>query len=323
MLSLATSRLTGLVHSFQSMDVVTLSIFVEVMRRGSFAAVAKDRNVDPSSISRLIASLEEELGIRLFQRSTRRLVATEGGRIYFERIEPLIEELEHARQAARDVSVGLVGTLRVSTTVAFGQICIVPLLADFRQNYPGLSLELLLTDSKLDLIGERIDVAIRLGPRLDVGYVGTKLFSTRYRVCASRAYLARAGVPSSPIQLAEHKCVVFNLPGFRDRWLFRKPNGGVIEVPITSALRLSSALAIRQCALDGLGPVLIGHWNIDADVANGSVLDLFPEYSVTATDFDTAAWIIYPSRTYLPAKVRTFIDFVRKRLRHYALDQEK
>jgi len=86
MLSLATSRLTGLVHGFQSMDVVTLSIFVEVMRRGSFAAVAKDRNVDPSSISRLIASLEEELGIRLFQRSTRRLVATEGGRIYFERI---------------------------------------------------------------------------------------------------------------------------------------------------------------------------------------------------------------------------------------------
>lgn len=320
MLSLATSRLTGLVHGFQSMDVVTLSIFVEVMRRGSFAAVAKDRNVDPSSISRLIASLEEELGIRLFQRSTRQLVATEGGRIYFERIEPLIEELEHARQAARDVSVGLVGTLRLSTTVAFGQICIVPLLADFRQTYPGLSLELLLTDSNLDLIGERIDVAIRLGPRLDVGYVGTKLFSTRYRVCASPAYLARAGVPSSPIRLAEHKCVVFNLPGFRDRWLFRDVGGKVIEVPITSAVRLSSALAVRQCALDGLGPVLIGHWNIDADLANGALIDLFPEYSVTATDFDTAAWIIYPSRTYLPAKVRTFIDFARERLRRYVLD---
>jgi len=194
------------------------------------------------------------------------------------------------------------------------------LLADFRQTYPGLSLELLLTDSNLDLIGERIDVAIRLGPRLDVGYVGTKLFSTRYRVCASPAYLARAGVPSSPIQLAEQKCVVFNLPGFRDRWLFRDVGGKVIEVPITSAVRLSSALAVRQCALDGLGPVLIGHWNIDADLANGSLIDLFPEYSVTATDFDTAAWIIYPSRSYLPAKVRTFIDFARERLRRYVLD---
>jgi DNA-binding transcriptional LysR family regulator len=85
-------------------------------------------------------------------------------------------------------------------------------------------------------------------------------------------------------------------------------------------LRLSSALAIRQCALDGLGPVLIGHWNVDADLADGRLIDLFPDYSVTATDFETAAWIIYPSRSYLPAKVRTFIDFVRERLRHYAVD---
>jgi DNA-binding transcriptional LysR family regulator len=178
------------------MDITTLSIFVEVMRRGSFAAVAKDRNVDPSSISRLIASLEEELGIRLFQRSTRQLTATEGGRVYFEKVEPLVEELEHARLAARDVSVGPSGTLRISTTVAFGQICLVPLLPDFRNSYPGLALELVLTDSNLDLIGERIDVAIRLGPRLDLGYVGAKLFSTRYRVCASPAYVARQGRPS-------------------------------------------------------------------------------------------------------------------------------
>jgi DNA-binding transcriptional LysR family regulator len=304
------------------MDITTLSIFVEVMRRGSFAAVAKDRNLDPSSISRLIASLEEELGIRLFQRSTRQLTATEGGRIYFEKVEPLVEELEQARLAARDVSIGPSGTLRVSTTVAFGQICIVPLLPEFRRSYPGLALELLLTDSNLDLIGERIDVAIRLGPRLDLGYVGTKLFSTRYRVCASPAYVARAGAPASPAQLAEHKCIIFNLPGFRDRWLFRRDGDEVIEVPIASELRLSSALAIRQCALDGLGPALMGHWNIDADLAEGALLDLFPDYAVTATEFDTAAWIIYPSRSHLPAKVRIFIDFVRQRLRRYALDQD-
>jgi DNA-binding transcriptional LysR family regulator len=302
------------------MDVSALSIFVEVMRRGSFAAVAKDRNVDPSSISRLIASLEDELGIRLFQRSTRQLAPTEGGRIYFERIEPLIEELEHARAAAQDAGAGVSGTLRVSTTVAFGQICIVPLLGEFRRSHAGLSLDLLLTDTNLDLIGERIDVAIRLGPRLDVGYVGTKLFSTRYRVCASPAYIARAGAPSVPAQLAERDCVVFDLPGFRDRWLFQSKSGDVTEVPIKSGLRLSSALAIRQCALDGLGPVLIGHWNVDADLADGRLIDLFPDYSVTATDFETAAWIIYPSRSYLPAKVRTFIDFVRERLRHYAVD---
>lgn len=304
------------------MDVSALSIFVEVMRRGSFAAVAKDRNLDPSSISRLIAGLENELGIRLFQRSTRQLSPTESGRIYFERIEPLIEELEHARAAAQDAGAGLTGTLRFSTTVAFGQICIVPLLADFRAAHPGLSLELVLTDSNLDLIADRIDVSIRLGPRLDLGYVGTKLFSTRYRVCASPAYVARAGRLSTPAELAGRKCVVFDLPGFRERWRFRDKNGRIIEVPIASELRLSSALAVRQCALDGLGPTLIGHWNIDADLAQGLLIDLFPEHNVTATDFETAAWIIYPSRSYLPAKVRVFIDFVRERLRHFAVEPE-
>jgi DNA-binding transcriptional LysR family regulator len=116
--------------------------------------------------------------------------------------------------------------------------------------------------------------------------------------------------------------VVFNLPGFRDSWLFRGADGKVIEVPIASDLRLSSALAVRQCALDGLGPALMGHWNVDADLAAGSLIDLFPDYAVTATDFDTAAWLIYPSRAYLPSKVRIFIDFVRERLRRFELEHE-
>ncbi|HUH84318.1 MAG TPA: LysR family transcriptional regulator [Stellaceae bacterium] len=299
------------------MDITTLAIFVEVMRRGSFAAVAKDRNLDPSSISRLIAGLEDELGLRLFQRSTRRLAATEAGRIYFERTEPLLEELARASQSARDVSITPSGNLRVSTTVAFGQLCIVPLIAEFRQRYPNLSLELLLTDVNLDLIGERIDVAIRLGPRLDLGYVGARLFSTRYRVCASPAYVAREGMPHSPAHLSDRDCVAFALPGFADRWLFRRASGEVTEVPIKSNLKLSSALAIRRCALDGLAPALLAHWTIDADLANGSLVDLFPHYGVTATDFDTAAWILYPSRSYLPLKVRTFVDFVREHLRRY------
>lgn len=306
------------------MDTAALTVFIEVMRQGSFSAVAKSRNVDPSSISRLIATLEEELGFRLFQRSTRQLVVTEAGRTYFEKIEPLIEELENARTAARDFSHNLVGDLRITTSVAFGQICVLPWVGDFRRAYPDLALELLLTDANLDLIDQRIDVAIRLGPRLDLGYVGTKLFSTRYRVCASPAYVRHRGAPTSPHGLVEHECVVFNLPGFRDRWLFRhEGQGDVVEIPITSKLRLSSALAVRQCALDGFGPTLIGHWNIDADLTDGSLLDLFPNYSVTATDFDTGVWMLYPTRSYLPAKVRAFVDFARERLRRYAPDQDR
>lgn len=296
------------------MDLTAISVFVDVMRRGSFAAVAKDRNVDPSLISRSIAHLKDELGVRLFQRTTRRTVPTEAGRLYFEKVEPLVEQFEHARQAARDVSAVPSGNLRVTTSVVFGQMRVVPLLPEFRRTYPQVSIELLTTDAVFDLIAECIDVAIRLGPRLDVGYVGAKLFPTRYRVCASPEYVAREGAVESPVKLGERRCLLFDLPGFRERWLFRDADGATEEVRVAGDLVFSNALAVRQSALAGLGPALLANWMTDADLASGALIDLCPAHRVTATDFDTAAWILYPSRTYLPAKTRAFGDLNLSRI---------
>jgi len=200
---------------------VVASIEKNVTAAVPFAAVAKDRNIDPSSISRAIAGLEQQLGVRLFQRTTRRVIETEAGRIYFDKVEPLIEELERARHAARDVSTSPSSILRVTASVVLGQTCVVPPPPDFRRAYPRLAIALILTDAVLDAIAGRIDVAIRLGPRLDVGYVGAKLFATRYRVCASPDYLAREGRPATPIDLADRRCLPFDLPGYRERWLFR------------------------------------------------------------------------------------------------------
>lgn len=296
------------------MDIESLRIFVEVIRRGSFAAVARDRNLDPSSISRVVAALEDELGTRLLQRSTRRMGLTEAGSLFVGRIEALVNELDHARDEALAAGAGPVGTLRLTATVAFGHQCLLPLLPSFRALFPALKLELLLTDAYLDLVSERVDLAIRLGARLDTSLIGVKLFDTRYRVCVSPEYLARHPL-RIPEDLSTHQCILFTLPEFRLRWLFRDRTGIVTEVPIDGEVMISSALALRQCALAGMGPTLLADWLIDDDIAQGRLIDPYPSYHVTATDFETAAWLLYPSRAYLPNKVRVMVEFLKQNLR--------
>lgn len=270
------------------MDIESLRIFVEVIRRGSFAAVARDRNLDPSSISRVVAALEDELGTRLLQRSTRRMGLTEAGSLFVGRIEALVNELDHARDEALAAGAGPVGTLRLTATVAFGHQCLLPLLPSFRALFPTLKLELLLTDAYLDLVSERVDLAIRLSARLDTSLIGVKLFDTRYRVCVSPEYLARHPL-RMPEDLSNHQCILFTLPEFRLRWLFRDRTGRVTEVPIDGEVMISSA--------------------------QGRRIDPYPSYHVTATDFETAAWLLYPSRAYLPNKVRVMVEFLKQNLR--------
>lgn len=144
--------------------------------------------------------------------------------------------------------------------------------------------------------------------------IGVKLLNTRYRVCVSPAYLARARSLHAPQDLVDHKCVLFIQPAFRTRWLFRDSAGVVSEVPVNGDLVISTALAIRQCALDGLGPALLASWLIEEDIAQGRLIDPFPDYRVAATGFESAAWLLYPSRAYLPNKVRVMIDFLKQSL---------
>jgi DNA-binding transcriptional LysR family regulator len=297
------------------MDIATLKIFVEVMRAGSFAAVARVHDVDPSSISRTIAILEGELGFRLFQRTTRRLAATEAGALYFERMQPVIDEMDRVGQEARDIVAEPAGRLRVTASVSFGHTVLVPLLPRLRSAHPDLSIDLMLTDAVLDLITEKIDVAVRLGPRIDAGLIGTQLMRTRYHVCASPAYLKAAPKLRVPPDLSGHGCLLFPYPGYRSQWRFRAKNAEVIEVPVNGAVTISNALALHRAALDGLGPVLLADWLVRQDMQRGRLVDLFPKYEVTATDFETAAWVLYPSRAYVPRKVRAFIDVLKSHTR--------
>jgi DNA-binding transcriptional LysR family regulator len=296
------------------MDLGDLKLFLDVAHRGSFAAAAKQRDLDPSSVSRAIAALEERLGVRLFQRTTRTLTLTEAGALYRARIEPLLEEMGNAAEAARSTQAGLSGTLRLTASVALGAMRITPLLPEFRAAHPDLAIECLFNDANLDLVAERVDLAIRLGPGITGDLIASRLAATRYRVVASPDWAARHPQVRVPHDLADTDCLRLDLSGFRSRWLFRQGDAGPFEVPVGGKLSLSTPLAILDLVRRGLGPALLVDWQIGEDLANGRLVDLFPSYAATATSFDTGIWAVYPSRAFLPLKVRTMLDFLRERL---------
>ncbi|WP_008311711.1 LysR family transcriptional regulator [Leptolyngbya sp. PCC 6406] len=294
------------------MELSVLQTFVDVVKQGSFAAVARERNVDPSSVSRAITGLEKELGIRLLQRTTRQLSLTEAGVTYFQRIEPLVKEMQQAIDVAVDISGQPKGTLRVTASVAFGLKSIVPLLPNFRLIYPDLVIDLVLTDTNVDLFAEHIDLAIRLGLLADSTLIVQQLLQTRYSVCASPQYLKQSGYPQCPSDITNHNCLLFPLAGFRSKWKFRDIEQNESEILVQGDTIISNAIALQQCAITGMGLALLPHWLIDDDLRNGKLVNVFPSYDVTATEFSTAAWLVYPSRAYVPLKVRVFIDFLKQ-----------
>jgi DNA-binding transcriptional LysR family regulator len=299
------------------MDTNVLGVFVEVMRRRSFTAVANDRNVDPATISRAIAALERELNLRLFHRTTRAVTPTEAGSVYFERIAPLVDEIQRAHLAASDVSQRPQGVLRIACPVSFAALNLTPLIPLFAEQYPDLSFELVLTDAPVDLVTEQLDVAIRIGPLSDSSVIAHRLCPLVARVCATPAYLRRHGQPQSPQELAHHRCLLLALPGFsHSTWTFTDRAGQATDVVVNALLRTSNALALKQCGLAGMGVMLQARWMVGSELRAGALVDLFPDYIVTAALDDAAAWLVYPSRSYVPQKVQVLIDFLRQQFRH-------
>lgn len=292
------------------MNVPDLLLLHDVARAGSFAALAKARGVDPSAISRAVAQIEGTLGLRVFQRTTRRLSLTEEGEAYLSRALPLVEELSRLTAEVRAERAQPAGTLRLTASVSFGQQVIVPQLAGFRARHPQVAIEAIFTDANLDLVADRIDLAIRLAPAVEGDLIAARLMETRYRVVAAPAYLADHPAPARPEDMSDHRALLFPFRPFRTRWRFRR-GAAEIEVPVAGDITLSPAGALRDAARAGLGPALLPDWLVDADLRAGTLVRLLPDWDVTATTFDTGAWAVYPSRSFLPAKVRAMIDFLR------------
>ena len=188
------------------MDLDALTAFHDAARLGSFAAVARARGVAPSSITRQVQAVEAALGVALFHRSTRQLTLTDAGGAYLERTAPLLAELNAAAAEAKDRERGIAGTLRVSASIAFGQAVLVPLLPTLLETYPDLSVDLVLTDQLVDLVNERVDVALRLTEPVGAALIQRKLKDVRFHIVASPDYLEQKGVPQTPKDLSGHSC---------------------------------------------------------------------------------------------------------------------
>jgi len=307
------------------MDIENLKVFVDVVRQGSFSEVARRRQVSPSSISRTISTLEQELGVRLFQRSTRCLLPTEAGTNYFERIEPLVEELESASQTIQEQTQQARGVVRLTASPSFGISCIAPRLAEFSERHPELSVELTLSDKRVDLMADGIDLAIRQGSLEDSSLVSTRFITSGFRVCASPTYLKAMGHPNTPEALEQHRCMSFPFPGYQSTWRFkplmakRDDNTAMITVPINSHMVINNGLALKQCAIDGAGIVLLSDWLVADAIADGQLINLFPDLQATASEFEARMSFVYPSKSYVPEKVRIVMAFLREACNEYQL----
>jgi len=297
------------------MNQKSLRLFTEVAAKLSFAAVADDRNMDPSSISRSIAQLESDLGIRLLHRTTRHMSLTEAGARFFHRISNILDDYDQALDQARQIHVQPRGTLRLTASIAFGEEVIIPLLPTFQMQYPKIKLELLLTDVNLDIVNDRIDMAIRLGTQLSGDMVVTRLFPTKYHVCATPEYLDLNTPIEKPDDLQKHNCIRFTMNSFRDSWRFYHPATEQEQsLAVDGNFCVSSALSLKSLVLQNTGVGLLADWLIRDELLQGQLIDVLPDYRVTATDFTTAAWIVFPSRTYIPKKTRAMIEFLKSQL---------
>jgi DNA-binding transcriptional LysR family regulator len=296
------------------MDLEGIRTFVRVAQAGSLAAAARLRGVAPSSVSRAVAALEREVGIRLFQRTTRRLALTEAGRSYLHQVAPLLDGLERAGEAARDLGASPRGLLRIAVAAPFASLYLTRWLPVFAERFPDLQVELVLDSRYADLVGERIDVAVRLGRVDAASVIALKLCDTPRVVVASPAYLV-GHRPRRPADVRDHRCLVFPRGGERETWRFRDAQERTTEVEVRPRVSVADGLIVRELAKAGLGLALLPRWLCAEELQRGDLEDVFPSHEVTATDFEASLWVAYPSRSHLPAKVRVFVDYLRELFR--------
>ncbi|HEX4377974.1 MAG TPA: LysR substrate-binding domain-containing protein [Steroidobacteraceae bacterium] len=288
-----------------------LTVFVEVARRRSFVRAAQQLEVSVSVVSRAVAALENRLGVRLLQRTTRSVGLTDAGTAYFSRCEALLAELSAADLEAGAQTAELRGRLRVSMATGLGMTHLVPALPEFLSRHPGLTLDLHVSNRFVDLIDERFDLAIRVGSLSDSRLVARRLAPNRRLLAVSSAYRSRHGLPEHPDDLKNHACLVLDIGEHPERWDLCRRNVSV-GVPVEALLRCNQAPALLEACRQGAGIALLPAFMLKSEFAARRLLHVLP----TWTTHEQGIYAIYPDRRLVPAKVTTFVDYVAGCLQH-------
>ncbi|WP_407353354.1 LysR family transcriptional regulator [Luteimonas sp. R10] len=293
-----------------SLDLNDIALFVQVVRSGSFAEAARRLDMPANTVSRRIQGLEDKVGTRLLQRSTRKLTLTSAGEALHERCAASIDGLVDAGQELMSGTDEASGLVRVAAPADFFDFFEMEWLAAFLDQHPRVRMDFVLSDASTDLIAERIDVAFRGGPLRDSRYVGRKLHPAGSNgLVASPLYLAAHGAPTQLSDLENHQCLGFTQPGGILKWRLQGPDGLEEEVRLQPRLSASTAQALRKATVAGLGIALLPSTMARIDLNAGRVVPVLSHYTCEGHGVN----VLYPSRRHLPKAVSAFIDLVMEK----------
>jgi DNA-binding transcriptional LysR family regulator len=288
--------------------MAAMQAFVLVVDTGSFSAAARRLNVGQPAVSKLIAQMEERLGVKLLVRTTRGLTPSEAGLKYYERAQRSIEEANDAESAARGAGTSLTGKLRIAAAVTFARIHLIPRLPEFLQRHPDLEIEVVLDDRNVDLVQEGIDVALRMGRELaDSSLTVRRIASAPCVVVGTPTYFARAGEPTAPGDLTAHQAVIYDQRGGGADWTFRR-DGTEFAVALKGRLRVNAAEGLRAAVLANAGLAITSEWMFAPEIADGTVKVVLQGWQLPRIDL----WAVFPTGRTATTKARTFTQFVQE-----------
>lgn len=286
----------------------SLLLFMRSAQHQSFSEAARQLGMSPSAVSRAVLRLEDDLGIRLLQRTTRSLTLTDDGRRFYDRCQQILDELEEAELELKQSQAHPTGTLRLDLTIALGKLYIAPQLPRFAAQYPDLKLNVSFSDRMIDMIEEGIDATVRVGTGSDSRLVMRSLATMHFLTCAAPAYLKKMGVPKTPQDLTKHRCVNFIYPQTRREfeWKFEQ-NGKAIALTVPSYLLFDHAEVVVDAAVQGAGIIQLPKYIMAEAIARQELQPVLQDY-VPKLGMPIA--VVYPQKRHLSAKVRVFVDFM-------------
>jgi LysR family transcriptional regulator for bpeEF and oprC len=286
----------------------SLMIFMRSAQCSSLSEAARQLGMTPSAVSKSVLRLEDELGVRLLQRTSRSLSLTEDGNRYYERCQQILNDLEEIELEIKRSQATPSGTLRLDLTVAFGKLHIAPALPQFAAQHPELKLNVSFGDCLIDLIDEGIDATVRIGTSIDNRLMMHTLAIERCVTCAAPKYLAQYGIPARLTELMQHRCINFIYPQTRREtdWKFEQ-DGKSIDVSVNSYMQFDHAEVILDAAIQGAGIVQLPKFMVTSRIASGELQPILQSYT---SQFGLPIAVMYPQRQYLSAKVRVFIEFM-------------
>ncbi|KVG13359.1 LysR family transcriptional regulator [Burkholderia vietnamiensis] len=290
-------------------DLPALETFARIVSAGSLSAAARELDLSLSVVSKRLAHLESRLGVRLLHRTTRQQTLTDDGVQFHAQVLRILAEIERAETLMSDRRGTVNGMLRVTAPGELGRVRIVPLVAAFQRQHPALTVQLMLTDTIVDLLAQEIDVAVRIGSLADSTMIARELAPNHRVLCAAPSYVATHGLPAHPADLRAHRCIVLGDQP-RTEWRFDGASGSV-AVDVTAALLTNDGGAARSFALEGAGIALKSIWDVDADLDAGTLVRVLPAFAAPAAPLHA----VYPGGRHVPLRVRAFVEFLREQLR--------